>query len=91
MAVAAFALTTGNAHAHGTERVIAQEAKRLGIAKDPTELTPSDIDRLSNKQANGLAQVERELWGCEQCVLGLIKAKDSRQFLKEASVIFARP
>ena len=75
---------------HGTGWVITQEAKRLGITKDWMELTPSDIDRLSNKQADGLAKIEREMWGCENCHLASIKTKNSRDFLKQASVIFAR-
>jgi hypothetical protein len=79
-----------NGLAHGTAWVITQEANRLGITKDWMELTPSDIDALSNKQALGLARIEREMWGCENCVLASIKTKNSRDFLKQASVIFAR-
>jgi hypothetical protein len=54
------------------------------------ELTPADIDKLSNKQARGLAKIEREMWGCENCHLASITTKNSRDFLKQASVIFAR-
>jgi hypothetical protein len=86
--------------AHGTGWVITQEAKRLGITKDWMELTPSDIDKLSNKQACGLAKIEREMWGSgadefrrdedKNKGLAAIKTKNCRQFLKAASVIFAR-
>jgi hypothetical protein len=84
-----FSLATGGL-AHGTGWVITQVANQLGITKDWMERTPSDIDKLSNKQARGLAKIEREMWGCEDCHLASIKTKNSREFLKEASVIFAR-
>jgi hypothetical protein len=48
-----------NGLSHGTGWVITQEAHRLGIYKDWMELTPADIDRLSDKQANGLAKIEQ--------------------------------
>ena len=84
--------------AHGTGWVITQEAKRLGITKDWMELTPSDIDKLSNKQACGLAKIEREMWRSgmnpyrrdNNGGLASIKTKNSRDFLKQASVIFAK-
>jgi hypothetical protein len=86
-----------NGLAHGTAWVITQEANRLGITKDWMELTPSDIDALSNKQARGLAKIEREMWGCENPFhkdyldgIAAIRTKNSRDFLKQASVIFAR-
>jgi hypothetical protein len=89
-----------NGLAHGTGWVITQEAHRLGIFKDWMELTPSDIDRLTNKQACGLAKIEREMWGSgadefrrdedKNKGLAAIKTKNCRQFLKQASVIFAR-
>ena len=79
-----------NGLAHGTGWVITQVAHELGITKDWMELTPADIDKLSNKQARGLAKIEREMWGCENCHLASIKITDSREFLKAASVIFAR-
>jgi hypothetical protein len=96
MAVAAFALATSSL-AHGTGWVITQEAKRLEITKDWMELTPADIDKLSNKQARGLAKIEREMWGCDNPFhkdyldgIAAIRTKNSRDFLKQASVIFAR-
>jgi hypothetical protein len=89
-----------NGLSHGTGWVITQEAKRLGITKDWMELTPSDIDKLSNKQACGLAKIEREMWGSgadefrrdedKNKGLAAIKTKNCREFLKQASVIFAR-
>jgi hypothetical protein len=91
MAVAAFALATGSAHAHGSGWVISERAKELGITKDFMELTASDIDRLTNRQARGLAQVERGMWGnFPGAVLHPIKTQNSREFLKEAAVIFRR-
>jgi len=89
-----------NGRSHGTGWVITQVAHQLGITKDWMELTPSDIDKLSNKQACGLAKIEREMWGSgadqfrrdedKNKGLAAIKTKNCRQFLKQASVIFAR-
>src|SRR5215469_2056071 len=82
-----------NGWSHGTAWVITQVAHQLGITKDWMELTPSDIDELSNKQARGLAKIEREMWGCSKFGDGIlcpITTKNSRDFLKQASVIFAR-
>jgi hypothetical protein len=91
-----FVLTI-NGLSHGTGWVITQEAKRLGITKDWMELTTSDIDKLSNKQACRLAKIEREMWGSGNPFhksydsgLPAIKTKNCRDFLKQASVIFAR-
>jgi hypothetical protein len=84
-----------NGLSHGTAWVITLEAKRLRIDKDWMELTPADIDKLSNKQADGLAKIEREMWGSEnhylasETGLASIKTKNSREFLKQASVIYA--
>jgi hypothetical protein len=84
---------------HGTGWVITQVAHRLGITKDWMELTPSDIDKLSNKQACGLAKIIREMWGSradefrhdedKNKGLAAIKTKNCRDYLKQASVIFA--
>src|SRR5215471_5785142 len=86
-----------NGWSHGTAWVITQVAHQLGITKDWMELTPSDIDKLSNKQACGLAKIEREMWGSGNPFhksydsgLPAIKTKNCREFLKQASVIFAR-
>jgi len=82
-----------NGSAHGTGWVITQVAHQLGITKDWMELTPSDIDKLSNKQARGLAKIEREMWGCSKYGDGIlcpITTKNSRDFLKQASVIYGR-
>ena len=97
--VLGFTLAAGGL-SHGTGWVITQEAKRLGITKDWMELTPSEIDKLSNKQACGLAKIEREMWGSgadefrrdedKNRGLAAIKTKNCRDFLKQASVIFAR-
>lgn len=75
---------TAGVLAMGTEGVINEEAARLGITKDPLELTPDDIDKLTDKQADGLAKVEREMWGCQGCVFDSIEAQNSREWLKKA-------
>jgi hypothetical protein len=71
--------------AHGTGWVITQVAHQLGITKDWMELTPADIDKLSNKQARGLAKIEREMGRHPE-----IKTKNSRDWLKAGSVIYAK-
>jgi hypothetical protein len=90
MAVAALALAIGNVQAHGSGWVIQQTAKDLGIIKDVMELTPADIDQLTDKQADGLAHVEREMWGQPGFTLGAIASTtNSRDYLKQASAIYA--
>jgi hypothetical protein len=92
MAVAAFALAAGNAQAHGSGWVIEQGAKELGITKDFMELTPSDIDKLSDKQAMGLAQLERSMWGPGEGgtkTVEQLSAQDSRGYLKDQYSKFA--
>ena len=88
-----------NGWSHGTGWVITQVAHQLGITKDWMDLTPSDIDKLSNKQACGLAKIEREMWGSgadefrrdedKNKGLAAIKTKNCRDWLKAASVIYA--
>jgi hypothetical protein len=78
---------TISALAMGTEGVINEEAARLGITKDPLELTPDDIDKLTDKQADGLAEVEREMWGWKGSPFESIEAKNSREWLKKAIAI----
>jgi hypothetical protein len=85
--LAIFSLTlrlTVSALAMGSEGVINEEAARLGITKDPLELTPGDIDKLTDKQADGLAKVERDMWGCQGGIFESIEAQNNREWLKKA-------
>lgn len=85
LVIAAFWLSlTIPALAMGGEGAINQEAECLGITGDPLALTAADIDELTDKQADGLAQVERQVWGVKGGIFEGIETKNSHEWLKKA-------